>query len=106
MIEVKIYSRAGGKISGFEVTGHANTAPHGHDIVCAGVSSLSQTALLGVGEYLHRDVDYKAESGELYMKLKDKPDKLTEAILQTMLIGMREIEKLYPTIVRITEHKG
>ncbi len=106
MIEVKIFSEADGKMSGFEVTGHSGTAAHGKDIICAGVSSLSQTALLGIGEYLRREVDYKAASGLLCMKLKGRPDELTEAVLQTMLLGLREIEKIAPQAVKITEHKG
>ncbi len=106
MIEVKIFTEADGKTSGFEVTGHAGTAAHGKDIVCAGVSSLSQSALLGVGEYLKRDVDYRAASGDLYVKLKEAPDELTEAIFQTMLLGIREIAKIAPHAVRILDNKG
>ncbi len=106
MIDVKIFSGTDEKISGFEVTGHSGTAAHGQDIICAGVSSLSQSALLGVGEYLKRDVDFRAASGELYVKLREEPDELTEAIFQTMLLGIREIEKIAPKAVRILENKG
>ena len=83
------------------VKGHAGTAPKGKDIVCAGVSSQAQAALLGIGEHLHREVEYSVASGKLWMNLKRDPDDLTEAILQTMLLGMREIEKLKPKAVRI-----
>ncbi len=106
MIEVQIFSGADGKISGFEVTGHSGTADRGEDIICAGVSSLSQSALLGIGEYLERDVDYSVESGDLYMKLREEPDELTEAIFQTMLLGIRKIEEIAPEAVRIMENKG
>lgn len=102
MIEISIRSLPSGGISGFCVTGHSGTAKPGEDIVCAGVSSLAQTALLGVGEYLHREVDYSVASGELRMMLKDDPDELTEAILETMVLGMEEIQRLYPKAVRIT----
>lgn len=105
MIEVKLFSETDGMMSGFEVTGHSGTAAHGQDIVCAGVSSLSQTALLGLGEYLKREVEFKAESGELYVKLKGEPDELTEAILRTMVLGLREIEKIAPNAVKVKESK-
>ena len=101
MIKIEIFKNRDGKISGYEVTGHSGTAARGKDIVCAGVSSLAQTALLGIGEYLHREVEYSVASGKLCMKLKGAPDDLTEAVLQTMLLGLMEIEKLSPRVVRI-----
>ena len=102
MIEIRIFSQADGKISGFSVTGHSGTAERGQDIVCAGVSSLTQTALLGIMEYLHREVDYDIASGKLTVRLKSAPDDLTEAIMQSMLLGLMEIQKLSPEAVRIS----
>lgn len=102
MIEIRIFSQADGKISGFSVTGHSGTAERGQDIVCAGVSSLTQTALLGIMEYLHREVDYDIASGKLTMRLQSAPDDLTEAIMQSMLLGLMEIQKLSPEAVRIS----
>ena len=101
MIEIRIFSQTDGKISGFSVTGHSGTAERGQDIVCAGVSSLTQTALLGIMEYLHREVDYDIASGKLTVRLKSVPDDLTEAIMQSMLLGLIEIQKLSPEAVRI-----
>ena len=102
MIEIRIFSQTDGKISGFSVTGHSGTAERGQDIVCAGVSSLTQTALLGIMEYLHREVDYDIASGKLTVRLKSAPDDLTEAIMQSMLLGLIEIQKLSPEAVRIS----
>ncbi|MBQ1868200.1 MULTISPECIES: ribosomal-processing cysteine protease Prp [Selenomonas] len=101
MIEIRVFSKSDGKITGFSVSGHSGTAEHGQDIVCAGVSSLTQTALLGIMEYLHREVDYDVASGKLLVELKCDPDDLTEAILQSMLLGLIEIQKLSPEAVRI-----
>jgi len=106
MVEVKVFWEPDGKISGFEATGHSGTAAHGEDLVCAGISSLTQSALLGVGEYLNREVDYSVVSGDLYVKLMDEPDELTEAVFQTMLLGIRNIEKIAPEAVRILDNKG
>ena len=105
MIRIEIFQNRDGKISGYEVTGHSGTANRGEDIVCAGVSALAQSALWGIGEYLHREVDYEVASGKLSMRLKGVPDDLTEAVLQPMLYGMREIEKLSPKAVRINERQ-
>ena len=104
MIKVEIFKK-NGKISGYEVTGHSGTANRGEDIVCAGVSALAQSALWGIGEYLHREVEYEVASGKLSMRLRGAADDLTEAVLQPMLYGMREIEKLSPKAVRINERQ-
>ena len=41
---------------GFIVEGHAEFAPHGQDIVCAGVSAIVQAAILGIEHYTYVDV--------------------------------------------------
>lgn len=101
MIKVKIFFQPDGRISGFDVFGHSGTAAEGEDIVCAGVSSLTDTAFLGITEYLHREVSYDAASGKLRMELKGSPDEQTESILQTMLLGLSAIAEAYPKAVRI-----
>ena len=102
MIEIEIYEEKDGRISAFSVHGHSGLAPKGQDIVCAGVSTLAQTALLGLGRHLHRDIDFHIDpSGDLRMKLREAPDDFTETILRTMRMGIGEIEKSYPDAVRI-----
>ncbi len=102
MIVAEIYRQADGKTTGFSIDGHSNTAPRGSDIFCAGVSSLSQSAYLCIKDHLHRDFDGDNGDGRLMLKLKTPPDDLTEAVFQTMIIGVREIEKLAPQAVRLT----
>jgi hypothetical protein len=102
MIEI-IFKNEKNHIKGFSVTGHANTAPHGHDIVCAGVSALTQTAILGLDVHLKKKISYKAEAGDLFVDMKETPDDLSDAILKTMRLGLAEIEKLYPKVVKIKE---
>ena len=103
MIVAEIYTHKK-KITGFSVNGHANTAPVGEDIYCAGVSSLTQSAFLCLRDFLKRDLEnFEADSGKLVVQLKDRPDKLTESVFQTMLIGMREIQKIAPQVLEIKE---
>ena len=105
MISVKIFVNEDGMIDGYAVSGHSGTAARGQDIVCAGVSALTQSALLGIMEYLHRTVDYDIASGNLKMRLKE-PDDSTEAILRTMYMGLAEVQKISPKDVQIQEVKG
>ena len=89
-----------GKIKKIKVTGHAGIAHKGQDIVCAGVSAIVQTAIIGLGEYLKADFDCKQSEGNLEVKL-NKPDEYTETILMTMYYGLSEIEKIYPKNVQM-----
>ena len=102
MIQVRIFRQADGRITGFDVSGHSGTACAGEDIVCAGVSSLTDSAYLGITEYLHRKVRSIDSSGKLQLMLEDRPDERTEAILETMLLGLTAIAEAYPRAVRIT----
>ena len=105
MITVEVIRDNNQAIAGFQVSGHAQAAPHGQDIVCAGVSALTQSAIMGIERHLRREIDLRQDAGSLKVKLSGQPDSLTGAILETMLLGLTEIAKLYPKSVRITEHR-
>lgn len=101
MIEIIIYRNLECRICGYKVTGHHGE--YGSSIICAGISSLAQTALKGIGQHLHREVDFSVASGDLHAKLIEAPDDLTDAILETMLIGMYDIREYDPENVIISE---
>jgi hypothetical protein len=105
MIKIEIMRDSTQAIIAFCVNGHANTAPHGQDIVCAGIAAITQTAVLGLERYLGREFQLSIASGNLSMKLIGTPDTLTGAILETMLLGVTEIAKINPQSVRILEHR-
>lgn len=105
MIKIEIVRNSDQAMVEFHVTGHAHTAPHGQDIVCAGISALTQTAVLGLDRQLKKKIHIEIASGNLKMSLLDKPDALTNAVLETMLIGLSEIGNLNPKSVRILERR-
>ena len=105
MIKAEIYSN-GDKITGFSILGHSGTAPRGHDIYCAGVSALSQSAYLALVNHLKCDVDMNQASGNLTVTLKGEPTDLTEAVFRTMLLGLIEIEKLKPEALKLILNDG
>ena len=89
------------RIIGFRVAGHSGMGKRGHDIVCAGVSAVTQTALLGLLKKVNAAVDYRVERGDMSVELKSAPDDMTEVVLQTMRLGLNEIAKQYPSAVKI-----
>ena len=101
MIKAEIFTSSG-KIIGFSISGHADFAPIGKDIYCAGVSALTDSTFLCITEHLKRDVEGGSAKGKSWLKLKTPPDELTEAVFQTLLIGLKEIEKLVPKFLKVT----
>ena len=102
MIKAEIFSN-GDKITGFSINGHSGTAPRGQDIFCAGVSTISQAAFMCIVDHLKREIESDVSDGKLFLKLKTPADDLTEAVFQTMLIGIREIEKITPNAVKLIQ---
>ena len=101
MIRVRIERDSTGRIQGFEAKGHAGAGPRGNDIVCAAVSVLTDSVFLGLDRHLKREMEWDADSGDISVRLKEEPDELTEAILATLVLGLTEIQKIYPDRLRI-----
>ena len=100
MIRAEIFSKDD-KITGFSIKGHSGSAPKGQDIYCAGVSTLSDSTYLCIENYLKREIIGESSDGKLVLKLKTSPDEITEAVFQTLLIGLKEIEKLVPNLLKV-----
>lgn len=102
MIVAEIYTQNDGKIVAFVLSGHSSFGGHGYDVYCAEVSVLSQAAYFAIRQYLNRDVAVENhEHGGLGVELEDAPDDLTEAVFQTMLIGLRAVEEAAPNVLKI-----
>ena len=104
MIKINIDKDLNNFIVGYTVNGHAGFAPDGQDIICSAVSTLTMVAINGLEEHLQREVAYEIKDGYLQVELKQTPDDLTQAILATMEIGLKDIAEQYPQRVRIKEH--
>lgn len=105
MIKIKIERDNRQAVAGFSAEGHANTAPHGQDIVCAGVSALIQASVFGLERYLKREITLRQTETGFAVRLAGVPDDQTQAILETMILGLTEIAKLNPQNVRISESR-
>jgi uncharacterized protein YsxB (DUF464 family) len=96
-----------GRICGFTYSGHAGFAKHGSDIVCAGVSVLAQTTAMALEQLLQlpMKVNSDPERAILECDWENEPlftDKI-ELLTNTMVLGLREIEKQYPKYVQVLE---
>ena len=84
--------------TGLSVRGHANYAVKGADIVCAAVSAIAQTALLGVQRFASLEPEPRCRDGDIVFTAQRTPE--TVAIIVAALMGLREIAAQYPDNVK------
>ena len=110
MIKIDLYSDSLGDIRRYHVKGHADFAEYGEDIVCAAISVLAQTTLIGLVEVLNlkeNEIFYKIDenTGYLNVELKDIKDendlKSSQLLLETFKLGIQSIQESYPGNIKI-----
>lgn len=108
MVNVKII-RHNTRITGVEIKGHAGYAKYGKDIVCSAISAIASTALLGLIRVCSQSVEYTRNDEIGYLKFLVPSAKTSEetikqdAILETMLLGLRDLEQGYQDYINLKE---
>lgn len=85
-----------------KMRGHANYAPIGQDIVCAGVSVLIQTLIQSVETLTADEIEYSMQPGTVDIKFWCLSD-LTKVLIDAFFIGVKGIAESYPDNVKLTE---
>lgn len=110
MIEVRIGRGEGDHIREFRVSGHAGFDEAGKDIVCAAVSVLAQTAILGLEEHVGLNLDVEVNSGMLRCRLPEIEDYITrlraDAILESMVLGLQGIADEYEENIKVVVERN
>jgi len=83
------------------IEGHTGFGTKGTDIVCAGISAIAQSAVVGITKVA--GIQQDVVQGEGFLETRIAVNGIPEArkkalvvIVETMLAGMREIEREYP----------
>jgi uncharacterized protein len=107
MLQIIIYRNKEEKILGYKAEGHCGFEDEGKDIVCSGASTLLQVAVLGLSKYCNIKPQVEISKGNLtciVSEIKDiSEERDSQVILETMLLGLREIEKQYPEYITVEE---
>ena len=105
MVRVTVFEEQGTPV-GFELTGHADAGAYGEDIVCAGISAITETALLGITDVLKFDVVPTHEEGHMYCILpKDTSlEDMEKAaiVFNTMIAGLTSLQQGYPKSLKFS----
>lgn len=89
------------------VTGHAEYAPHGQDIVCAAASALMQA----FGFYLIHEPSYKTfkrleiklDAGDMNIEYLDLKDRYATNF-EMLLVGMESLADTYPGFIKCSKN--
>lgn len=102
------FKKRGDRILAFDITGHADFDNYGMDIVCSGVSAISQTIVLGITEVIKADVLVSIDEGDvslsLYKSSEEDIDKC-QTLLETMRLGLISMEKGYGDYINVIEEE-
>lgn len=80
-----------------QVSGHANTAPIGADIVCAAVSALTLTLMIGLRDIACVGIHESVEHGNICIEWQEMND-TGKALIDTWYLGMCHMAEEYPAI--------
>ena len=107
MVRVKFFRNEDDFLEGFEVKGHSGFANQGEDIVCAGVSALTQGILTGLLEVVEAEIDWHKDEGRLFCRITKDPEKRDiQVLLLTLYEALKKIALDYSDFVDIAEKGG
>ena len=100
-----VVSRKDNHIVLVESRGHTGYSEEGSDIVCAAISTVLETALLGLIKVANIDIKYKRASGYLKFEVEDDISEdarhSADIILDTMLEGVRDLSQGYSKYIKL-----
>ncbi|MFD3449541.1 ribosomal-processing cysteine protease Prp [Microbacteriaceae bacterium 4G12] len=109
MIKVTIYRTEAGSIHSFKMTGHANYAPHGQDLVCAGTTTVVFGLINAIEELCHvqATIELGSDGGfltyevpnDLELPIQEK----VQLLLEAMVVSLKTVELDYGKYIRLIE---
>lgn len=94
MIEVKVRKNE------IIVSGHANYAEYGYDIICAGATALAQTLIKSVQDLTEDEIEYDIKPGMVDIRYRDLSEK-SRTLVDSFFVGMNLLVDEFPEYIRI-----
>lgn len=82
------------------VTGHADYAEKGKDIVCAAVTALSQTLIKSIEDLTDDKIKYEIEQGSMIVEYENLSEQ-GKLLIDSFFIGICQISEEFPENVKI-----
>lgn len=94
MIEVRIRPER------IEISGHAGYAEPGKDIVCAGVTALTQTLIQSIDDLTDDEIEYRISPGKVEVEYRNLSEK-SKTLVDSFFIGICLIAEEFPEHVKV-----
>ena len=85
---------------GIEISGHANYAEARKDIVCAGVTALTQTLIMSMEDLTRDEIEYGILTGKVDIHYRNLSEE-GKLLVDSFFIGVCSIADEFPDYVRI-----
>ncbi len=96
MITARFYMRDDGMLTGFHISGHAETGEYGQDVLCAFVSSAAYMTANTITDIIRADAKAEADDGDMVVKVSEEDVPKCRVILEGFRLHLEETEKQYP----------
>lgn len=83
-----------------EISGHANYAEVGKDIVCAGVTALTQTLIRSIENLTSDKIEYEISPGRADIHFRNLSEE-GKLLVDSFFIGVCQIAGEFPEYVRV-----
>ena len=83
-----------------EISGHANYAEVGKDIVCAGVTALTQTLIRSIENLTSDKIEYEISPGRADIHFRNLSEE-GKLLVDSFFIGVCQIADEFPEYVRV-----
>ncbi len=94
MIEVRIRPER------IEISGHAGYAEPGKDIVCAGVTALTQTLIQSIENLTDDKIEYRISPGKAEIEYRNLSEK-SKTLVDSFFVGICLIAEEFPEYVKV-----
>ncbi len=94
MIEVRIRPER------IEISGHAGYAEPGKDIVCAGVTALTQTLIQSIENLTDDKIEYRISPGKVEVEYRNLSEK-SKTLVDSFFVGICLIAEEFPEYVKV-----
>lgn len=94
MIEVRIRPER------IEISGHAGYAEYGKDIVCSGVTALTQTLIQSIENLTDDEIEYRISPGKVEVEYRNLSEK-SKTLVDSFFIGICLIAEEFPEHVKV-----
>lgn len=83
-----------------EISGHAGYAEPGKDIVCAGVTALTQTLIQSIDDLTDDKIEYRIYPGKVEVEYRNLSEK-SKTLVDSFFVGICLIAEEFPEYVKV-----